>query len=103
MHEHGRSLVKKLQGKPFVIVGVNSDSDRARVKQYLGRDAVSWRSFWDGGSTDGPIQSQWNIQAYPTIYLIDHNGVILGRTYPVGAGIEIIERAVNDAEAAVRK
>ncbi|MBI3408908.1 MAG: TlpA family protein disulfide reductase [Planctomycetes bacterium] len=95
--------MKKLQGKPFVIVGVNSDSNREKVKQYLAKEKSGWRSFWDGGSTDGPIQAQWNIQGYPTMYLIDHNGAIVARTYAMGEGSEVIERTVKAAEAALRK
>ena len=100
MHEHGRSLVKKLEGKPFVIVGVNSDSDRAKAKALSAKKGLSWRSFWDGGSINGPIQDQWNIQAWPTMYLIDHKGVIVGQTYPIGEGAALIERTVKEAESA---
>ena len=99
MHEHGRSLVKKLAGKPFVIIGVNSDTNRDNVKEMSAKKGPPWRSFWDGGSIDGPIQNQWNIQAYPTMYLIDHNGIILGRTYPIGEGADLIVRKVKEAEA----
>ena len=102
MDEHGRSLVKKLEGKPFVIVGVNSDSDRDRVKAMSAKKGPPWRSFWDGGSTNGPIQNLWNIQGYPTMYLINHKGVIVARTYPVGEGIELIERTVREAERDVK-
>lgn len=90
--------MKKFEGKPFVIVGVNSDADRAKVKTLSAKKGSPWRSFWDGGSTNGPIQSQWNIQAYPTMYLIDHKGVIVGQTYPIGEGVAVIERAVKEAE-----
>jgi hypothetical protein len=100
MHDHGRSLVKKLEGKPFVILGVNSDTDRSKVKELLAKKGPPWRSFWDGGSTNGPIQAQWNIQSYPTMYLIDHKGVIVDRTYPIDDGVALIERTVKDAESA---
>lgn len=90
--------MKKLEGKPFVIVGVNSDSDREKVKALAARKGPPWRSFWDGGSINGPIQNQWNIQAYPTMYLIDHKGVIIARTYPIMEGIELIECTVQKAE-----
>ena len=103
MHEHGRSLVKKLAGKPFIIVGVNSDSNREKVKEMSAKQGPAWRSFWDGGSKDGPIQIQWNIQAYPTTFLIDHNGMIVGKTYPIGEGVELIERTVKEAEAMLQK
>jgi len=90
--------MKKLEGKPFVIVGVNSDPDREKVKAMAAKKGPPWRSFWDGGSTNGPIQNQWNIQSYPTMYLIDHKGFIVARTYPIEDGIELIERTVRKAE-----
>lgn len=92
--------MKKLDGKPFVIVGVNSDTNRDEVKMLIAKKGPSWRSFWDGGSTDGPIQKQWNIGAYPTYYLIDHRGIILGVVYPIGSGLAEIEHAVMRAESA---
>ena len=99
MHDHGRSLVKKLEGKPFVIIGVNCDPDREKAKMLSAKKGPPWRSFWDGDSINGPIQNQWNIQAYPTMYLIDHKGVIVGQTYPIEEGIAVIERTVKQAEA----
>src|SRR2546423_1275269 len=98
MDEHGRSLVKKLEGKPFVIVGVNSDPDRDLVKARSAKKGPPWRSFWDGGSTNGPIQNLWNVQHYPTMYLINHKGIIVEQSYPIGKGLELIERTVREAE-----
>ena len=73
---HERSLVKRLQGKPFAIVGVNSDKEREAVRKVCAEKGITWRSFWDGGSTNGPIARRWNVQAWPTLYLIDGKGVI---------------------------
>jgi hypothetical protein len=83
------------------IVGVNSDTDRAKAKELSAKKGPPWPSFWDGGSTNGTIQNQWNIQSYPTMYLIDHKGVIIGQTYPIGEGAALIERTVKEAESAV--
>jgi hypothetical protein len=100
MNEHGLSLVKKLEGKPFVIIGVNSDTDRAKAKELSAKKGLPWRSFWDGGSINGPIQNQWNINGWPTMYLIDHKGIIVGRTAPIGEAAAEIERTVKEAESA---
>ena len=75
MYPHERSLVQRLNGKPFVLLGVNSDS-KDRLKQVIKREKMTWRSWWDGGSTRGPIASQWNVHGWPTIYVVDHQGVI---------------------------
>ena len=74
MHEHGRSLVKKLAGKPFVIVGVNSDSNRDKVKELSAKNGPAWRSFWDGG--DGAIQASYGVPFIPSLCLIDAHGIL---------------------------
>ncbi len=71
-----RALAKRFGDKPFVLLGVNSDVDRAVLKQTLAKRGVTWRYWWDGGSRQGPIATAWNIQAWPTIYVIDQRGVI---------------------------
>jgi hypothetical protein len=76
MYPHERSLVKRLEGKPFVLIGVNSDQDRAALKKVLEKEKITWRSFWNGGSPGGPISTRWDVEGWPTLYLIDAKGVI---------------------------
>src|SRR5262245_16964199 len=71
-----RSLVERFGSKGFVLVGVNSDKDRAATRKVCAEQEITWRSFWDGGSTAGPIATRWNVQSWPTLYLIDGNGII---------------------------
>ena len=76
MYPHERSLVKRLEGQPFALLGVNSDRDREALKKVMKKQGITWRSFWNGGGTQGPISSAWNVRAWPTIYVLDHKGVI---------------------------
>jgi peroxiredoxin len=76
MYPHERSLVKRLAGQPFALIGINSDRDREALKKVMKKQGITWRSFWNGGSTQGPISSAWNVRGWPTIYVLDHNGVI---------------------------
>jgi hypothetical protein len=102
VQEHGRSLVKKLAGKPFVIVGVNSDFNRDRVKTQSAKEKITWRSFWDGGSAHGPISTRWNIHGWPEVYLIDHNGVIVRYDWADEKAEQLIVQKVKEAEAALK-
>jgi hypothetical protein len=76
MYPHERSLVAKLQGKPFVLLGVNSDTDREKLQEVLKKEMITWRSFWDGGKVGGPIATRWNVETWPTVYLLDQRGII---------------------------
>ena len=77
MYPHERSLVKQLAGKPFAILGVNSDRDREKIKEIIKEKNLNWRSFWNGPEgTGGPISTKWNVSGWPTTYLIDAKGKI---------------------------
>ena len=77
MYEHERSLVKRLESKPFALIGVNSDKDKDDIKKKNVEAQITWRSFWNGEKgTGGPISKTWEVQGWPTLYLIDHKGVI---------------------------
>jgi hypothetical protein len=94
MYPHERSLVKKLENKPFALVGINSDESKEELLKVIGKETMSWRSWWDGGSTEGPIASKWNIHGWPTLYLLDHKGVI--RYKWLGSpGEEVLDGAVE--------
>jgi hypothetical protein len=83
MYPHERSLVARLKDKPFVLVGVNADTDREQIKQRIKDEQITWRSWWDQPDvrTDGriltqTIAAQWHISHWPSIFVIDANGVI---------------------------
>ncbi len=77
---HERSLVKKFENEPFALLGVNSDKDKALYFERAAKMGVTWRSFWCGERGGaGPIPSQWRIHTWPTLYLIDQDGVIRQR------------------------
>jgi hypothetical protein len=104
MYPHERSLVKNLQNRPFALLGVNSDKDRDALKAAMEEEKITWRSFFDG-STSGPIATRWRVRGWPTLYLLDHRGVI--RQKFAGPPGEKLDAAVavllREAEAEAKK
>jgi hypothetical protein len=93
MFEHERSLVKRLDGKPFALVGVNSDHDRQDTKKKNEEEHITWRSFWNGG-TQGPISTKWNVHGWPTLYIIDAKGVIRHK-YLGSPGDKVLDEKID--------
>jgi hypothetical protein len=91
MYPHERSLVKRLEGKPFALVGINSDRDKQKLSERMKAENITWPSWWNGGSTQGPISTAWNVHSWPTIYVLDDKGVI---RYKDVRG-EAMDKAVN--------
>jgi len=79
MLPHERSLVEELKDEPFALLGINSDGDAAKLAGILEKQHLSgfanWR-HWVDGSTDGPIATRWNVHSWPTIFVLDRQGVI---------------------------
>lgn len=75
MLPHEKALVERLKDKPFALIGINSDGDADAVKKILKDQGITWRNAIDG-SIEGPWASQWNVQGWPTIYVLDAKGVI---------------------------
>ena len=53
MYPHERSLVKTYAGRPFSIVGVNSDKSAAELRAVMKEKDLPWISFFDGGGPPG--------------------------------------------------
>ncbi len=103
MYPHERSLVSEYASRPFAIIGVNSDDDREVLKERILEESITWRSFWNGGSTRGPISTTWNVSGWPTLYLIDHEGVIRHKGLRGDKLDSALEEMVPKAEEALKK
>lgn len=101
MYPHERSLVKRLEGKPFALIGVNSDQDREALKKVLVEEKITWRSFWIG-NTQGPIPQQWLIEGWPTLFVIDAKGVIRHR-HSGSPGDEALDKEIDTLLAEMEK
>jgi hypothetical protein len=77
MVPHERELVKRMEGRPFALLGVNSDQagDREKARKATRERQMAWPSWWDGGFR-GAIQTAYDVDHWPTVYVLDSKGVI---------------------------
>ena len=99
--DHEQKLVERLAGRPFTPVGVNIDENREGAKRVAEERKFTWRSFWSGKKGWlADIPSTWNVHSIPTVYVIDHTGVIRAKNIR-GPNLDpLIEQLVAKAEAA---
>jgi peroxiredoxin len=75
MYPHERGLIERLKDKPFVLLSVNTDEGKETLRKSIETGEITWRCWCDGGS-DGPISTKWGVDAFPTVYILDSEGVI---------------------------
>lgn len=98
MIPHERELVKRMEGKPFVLLGVNGDDDRGKAAKAMDELSMNWPSLWSGTSLDS-IAADWGVRSWPTIYVIDAEGKI---RYEALRGADLdkaVDRLVEEAAA----
>ena len=78
----------------FVLIGISSDRDEEAWKDFTDKNRMVWPQYRD---ENRKIQNAFNIRAYPTYIVIDHEGIVRYQSSGFGWG-----RAAN-LEDAIKK
>lgn len=89
-----RKLVERMAGKPFAFVGVYGDDDLANAKAEIEQYGITWPSFRDGRG--GPISTDWNIHGWPSVWVIDAQGVIRFRGLRGAELYQAVDRLLSE-------
>lgn len=94
------SVYEKLHDKGFEVIGVSLDKERKALDEYVKKNNVPWRQYFDGKFWQNEIAVAWGVQGIPATYLVDHKGKIryVGARGPAleKAVTELLERAEKD-------
>jgi peroxiredoxin len=74
MIPHERKLVARMKGKPFKLVSLSVDDEKETLTKFLEAEKMPWTHLWNGAS--GGFVELYQIQFYPTIYVLDAEGTI---------------------------
>ena len=75
MIPHERELSDRLKEKPFTLVSVSADDKKESLEKFLEKEAMPWTHWWDNGP-ESAVFKKFRVRAFPTLYLLDHSGVI---------------------------
>jgi peroxiredoxin len=90
-----RNLHKKYgKDSSFVMIGISSDSDEEKWKDFTAKNQMVWPQHLD---RERRVQRAFNIHAFPTYIVIDQEGIVRFRS--VGMSLE----RNADLESAIRK
>ena len=94
-----------MENKPFALIGVNINChDSKKLKEVMDKEKLNWRSFAekrDGDDGMGVITRHLEPPGTPTVFVLDHKGVIRYRWLgsPGEAKIdEAIHTLIKEAE-----
>ncbi|MEX2112007.1 MAG: TlpA disulfide reductase family protein [Pirellulales bacterium] len=96
-----RKLVEQFRDEPFVLLSVSRDENVETLRESIASGKITWRCWWDG--MEGPIYQSWNSPGAPTIFVLDHRGIIqdvhLNRATPPIEFEHVISQLLSKASA----
>jgi len=87
MIPHERAMIERLKDKPFALISISADQNKETLKDFLSKEKMPWTHWWNG--SQGGVIEDWDVQYFPTIYVIDSKGVIRHK--------DLRERQLEDA------
>jgi thiol-disulfide isomerase/thioredoxin len=98
---HEMGLVKLLKDRPFAILGVSADDTAEALRVFQENERLNFKSIYDGRR--GPIAAEWKVEGFPTIFLVDHEGIIRYRFQGLTETTELdLDAAINVLLAKVK-
>jgi thiol-disulfide isomerase/thioredoxin len=89
MIPHEREMVERLKEQPFALVSISADEKKETLTDFLTTEKMPWTHWWNG--SQGGVLEEWDVWRYPTIYILDVQGVIRHKDLRG----EELEKAVN--------
>ncbi len=93
---HEKKLLEQFKDKPFAILGVAVSHSEDELRKFLNKTPLPWPNIFD--NNPGLLAQDWNIDGFPTMIIIDAEGVIRYRDYG-GPDIEsTIQKLLTEME-----
>ena len=74
-----------------VFLGIPGDEEEAPVKQAMARLGIPWDQLFDARGPEGPLWTQFNVDATPSFYVFDREGRIAAKRASVKQLADILE------------
>ena len=103
-YPYQRAMLKLFEDRDVVLLGVNSDANLETIVEAKKEEGLHYRTWWDGHSqpdaevtaTEGPIATEWGVVGWPTIFVLDEEGVIRHVDKRGGALIEAVDKLLME-------
>jgi thiol-disulfide isomerase/thioredoxin len=100
IYPHMRNLTRRLEGRRFALISINAEPEKVvkELRDAWKSEGNTWRCLFDG-TWEGPIQKAWNIQSFPTIYVLDGKGIIRQKDVREKDLDLVVEKLLEEAES----
>jgi peroxiredoxin len=70
---------EKYHPRGFEILGLSLDQDEQKLRSFIKDRKMPWQQYFDGKVWENKLAQKYGVVGIPATYLLDGNGVIIGR------------------------
>ena len=74
-----KKVYKKFETEDFVMIGISFDNDIEALKEVVRKENMDWPQVLQTKSFEDAISKSYNVRGIPKSYIIDKNGLIVGK------------------------
>ncbi len=97
---HLKELVERHKDDPFVLLGVNTGDAEDAYREGMKKYGVTWTCAYQGEKK--AIAKLFEVTGYPTYYLIDPDGRILGKGHSGSAYDKTIQKEIDKLKSSAK-
>ena len=89
-------IAERFSGESFILIGVDKGDEEIIWRNFILENEMNWTQHFDG---DNKVVKAFNVTAFPTYIVIDHEGAILHRQRGTGGYSQItkvIKKALSE-------
>lgn len=103
-HENPNVVKQYAIYKPlgFNILGISLDVDKAKWQQAINADGLSWNHASDLKNFEGPVERLYHIEAIPSNFIIDPQGIIIAKNVTGTDLEEFLNKTFNKSQQIVK-
>lgn len=80
--------------KGFEIIGISLDQDQEKLKSFIKDQKMPWQQYFDGKGWGSKLAAKYGVNSIPATYLLDGEGVIIGKDLRGPALEEAVTKAL---------
>lgn len=88
-------LIEHFKNEPFVLLGVNGDASVEDAIQAAEEHDIRFTSWWDDPVDDTRIVDRYGVNSWPTVFVLDQDGVIRNKNLFGPDLHEAVDRLLN--------